>query len=77
MPIDIDEQPWLTTNQAAIQLKRSAQRVRQMCDTGLLKAQITPLGRLVLRESVDALILARTVSQQTDTHATPHRRQID
>ena len=50
---------YLTPAQAAEALGRSTQRVRSMIWEGKLDAVITPLGKLIPRESVERLLAAR------------------
>jgi excisionase family DNA binding protein len=50
---------WMTTGQAALKLGLSAQRVRQLVESGKLVAQRTVLGRLIDPASVETLAKER------------------
>jgi len=59
---------WLTVGQAAMQLQRSAQRVRQFAENGRLQSVKTRLGRLIDPASLERLLETRTrVGQVTPT----------
>jgi len=57
--VAIDTAEWLSTQQAAHRLNRSAALVRILTDRGTLRAVRTPLGRLIDPASVDELLQER------------------
>jgi predicted site-specific integrase-resolvase len=54
-----DLSTWLSPLQAARRLHLSPERVRQLLKEGRLAHVVTPLGRLISPESVDALAETR------------------
>ena len=58
---------WLTVGEAAMQLQRSTQRVRQFAENGRLESVKTRLGRLIDPASLKQLLETRA----RDTQATP------
>ena len=55
MPRTVDLDEYVSLAHAGTLLGVSSQRIRQLADSGRLEAIRTPLGRLVTRESVEAL----------------------
>jgi hypothetical protein len=49
----------ITTREAGRRVNLSTERIRQLFDTGTLKGERTPLGRLVSLDSVEELIRSR------------------
>ena len=65
MPTTLSDE-WLTPTQAANQLQRSPQRVRQLGAAGKLRALTTPLGHLVAASDVAAMLAAREAPPPED-----------
>jgi excisionase family DNA binding protein len=60
---------WLTPSQAAASLGLSARRVKQLAQHGRLVAVWTPYGRLIHRDSVEALQQQRAAAaSERDRH---------
>jgi hypothetical protein len=54
----------LSPAQAARVLDLTPNRIRQLCDSGVLKVTRTPLGRLLDAESVNALAAERALERE-------------
>lgn len=56
---------YLSPSEAARALDLSASRVRQLLDAGTLRGQVSPLGRLIERTSVEELRAERAARAAT------------